>query len=119
MKRIIAALALGILAGCATTPGGDVTPADALYQTKQAFAVAQSAARVYTSLPLCGTPSAIKACAERKIVIQIDEANIAAVKAIDAADAAIAAGQSNAMVLLNAAAAATASLASRTPAVKP
>lgn len=117
-RSILIAIACAVLTACATTSSQSTDPADALFKAKQAYSVAQSAATIYVSLPLCG-PAAPKLCADPKIVVQIDDANTAATKALKAADDAVKSGQPNALILINAASAAASSLAARTPAVKP
>lgn len=117
-RNILLAIACVVVAACATTSTQPTDPAQALFEVKQAYNVAQSAARIYAKLPLCG-PTAPKLCADPAIVVQIDDANIAATKAMKAADDAVKSGQPNALILINAASAAAGSLAARTPAVKP
>lgn len=122
MNRIITAVLVAVsllISACATAPSGTVDAKAALLDVKQTFLVAQSAAVLYTSLPLCGSAGASKVCSDPKIVLQIDEANTAAVKAIAAADAAVQAGAPNAVTLLAAASAAAAALNTHAQAVKP
>jgi hypothetical protein len=121
MKAFLTLALSIIVAACGTTPTS-TDPATMLFSVKQGYNVAQKAALLYEANPLCGSPAAAGSktgCSDPATVIKIDNMNQAAVSAIKAADDAVKAGAANAVVLINAASAATSTLSAQTPKVQP
>lgn len=82
MKRLIAALALAILAACTTTPQ---TPQQTIYTATNTYNAAVTVALAYKALPAC-SPTAPPICAKPEIVAKLKEADTVAYNALVAAE---------------------------------
>lgn len=120
LGAIAVAMLVGVLAplsGCSTT-GGATTPQSQVDTVRRTVTVAESAALIYASFPLCG-PGVSNPCSDPKVVVQLNAANKAAKAALKAADDAVKAGAPDVDVLLSAALAAATSYNASAQAAKP
>lgn len=76
------ALALAMLAGCATTPQN---PQQAVYAAHGTYTVALTAAVKYKQLPACGKPASPPLCSKPEVVGQLQKADDAAYAALNVA----------------------------------
>lgn len=85
MKTFLAAIALSLLAACASAPGdGGTTPQQAVYQMQGAFNAALSVAVAYKNLPTCA-PTAPPLCSKPETVSKVVQAANATQEALSAA----------------------------------
>lgn len=89
------ALAVGLLAGCATAGGGGLTPQSTVYATKSAYAGALQVAVAYKNLPACKAPPVLP-CSDPQLVSRLQKADVAASATLDAAEVAVRMGGSTA-----------------------
>lgn len=110
MKRFLAiiGLAAGLLAGCASTPGG-TSPQQVVFAAKSGYAATLTAAVAYKRLPACA-PTVPLPCSDAAIVAQLQKADNVAATSLDAAEAAVRTPQIGATAVDRAIAAANAAL---------
>ena len=97
------------LAGCASVPQ---SAQQAVFQAKQDYAVALTAAVAYKRLPACPTVS--KVCKDAKVVAQLQKIDDASAALLDGAEATVRAGGGNVGMAITAATQAVAAFTSIT-----
>lgn len=99
MKNLLASALLAILlVGCVTPQSG----AQTVFQAKQDYAVALTAAVAYKRLPACGA-TAPKLCSDKAVVTQLQKADDAAIALLDGAETVARTGGGNVAMALSAA----------------
>lgn len=82
MRKVLAILALAILAACATTP---TSPQQSVYAIQGAYAGALTVAVAYKHLPPCGQPASPVLCSQSSVVARLQRADDAAYPALQVA----------------------------------